>query len=332
MRITPLDIRKQDFKRVMRGLDPEEVHAFLTTIADEYEAVLLDNKQLRERILELDEKIQEYRHMEKTLRDTLMTAERVLAEARDNARKEADLILKDSEIKAQQATENYRRQSADLRREVVELHKEKEAFLARFKGLAEAQIQFIENHRTDFEDLDRRLMGQATARPQPAQHRAPATEAQPGAPAAPAAGPRQAEERDEWRDYQPRPLSGGSERGATHAASPSPAAGQSPEPRRAEPAPEAPRADSWDDLASPAPRETPRHAEPHQAADLDADDVEELLEPLAAVQEELAAADPEAERRGQARAAEGQPAPGGTARERDATWNMESFTKGLSDL
>ena len=93
MRITPLDVRKQEFKRGMRGFDCDEVRAFLTTLADEYEAVLVDNKQLRERVLEQDEKLAEYRNLEQTLRDTLMTAERVSQEARDNARKEGELLL-----------------------------------------------------------------------------------------------------------------------------------------------------------------------------------------------------------------------------------------------
>jgi cell division initiation protein len=65
----------------MRGLDPDEVYAFLATVADEYEAALNDNKALRERLLELDDKVQEYRTIERTLRDTLVTAERVTVEA-----------------------------------------------------------------------------------------------------------------------------------------------------------------------------------------------------------------------------------------------------------
>ncbi len=249
MRITPLDVRKQEFKKGMRGYDAEEVQAFLTTVADEYEAVLLDNKQLRERILELDEKIQEYRHMEKTLRDTLMTAERVLAEARDNARKEADLILKDAEMKAQQATENYRRQAAELRREVIDLHKEKEAFLARVKGLAEAQIQFIENHRTDFDELDRRLMGQAPRQASAPQRPAGET------PAAPER-PRGEGVRDEWRDYEPGRAAAAPERAPERPVA---------DPWRAE---AAPRAEAWSDTPAPRPAEPvapPRPPRPARA-------------------------------------------------------------------
>ena len=85
MRITPLDVRKQEFRKSVRGFDCDEVQAFLSTLADEYEAVLVDNKVLRERFTDQSEKIDEYQSMERTLRDTLMTAERVMQESKENA-------------------------------------------------------------------------------------------------------------------------------------------------------------------------------------------------------------------------------------------------------
>ena len=217
MRITPLDVRKQEFRKVVRGLDGDEVSAFLATVADEYEAVLVDNKQLRGRMLELDEKVAEYRTMEKTLRDTLMAAERVLNETKENAAKEAELVLRDAEMRAQQLAESYRREATEQRREIIALHKEKEAYLARFRGLAEAQIQFIDHHQTDFEDLDRRLMALVQS-PDPERElrsMAPAASASrtvaaappPAAPpplaTQPAAPATSTTERDEWRNYTP---------------------------------------------------------------------------------------------------------------------------------
>ncbi len=218
MRITPLDIRKQEFRKVVRGMDTDEVRAFLATVADEYEAVLVDNKQLRERILDLDEKVQEYRTMEKTLRDTLMTAERVLTEAKENAAKEAELILRDAQLKADTHEEDLKRQSTDLRRDIMDLNREKEAYLARFLALAEAQIRFIEDHKTDFEELDRRLMSHAqnvgqdnsrlsmktsSAVPpvEPPAVSQPAVQTVPES--APVQSPTSRSEHDEWRDYDP---------------------------------------------------------------------------------------------------------------------------------
>jgi cell division initiation protein len=163
MRITPLDVRKQEFRRSVRGFDCEEVRAFLTTVADEYEAVLVDNKQLRERILEQDQKLVEYRELERTLRDTLMTAERMMQEAKTSANKEGDVIIREAGVTAQQVLDRARQRAEEMRRELIALHKEKAAYLARFRSLAEAQVQFVENHMRDFEDIDTRLLDEADA-------------------------------------------------------------------------------------------------------------------------------------------------------------------------
>ncbi len=121
MRITPLDIRKQEFRKTMRGLDSDEVYAFLGTVADEYEAVLSDNKRLREHIVQLEERLKEFKSMETNLRNTLMTAEKITVEAKENARKEADLIVRGAEVEASQSSEAIRAHTQQLRREILEL-------------------------------------------------------------------------------------------------------------------------------------------------------------------------------------------------------------------
>jgi len=158
MRITPLDVRKQEFRKAVRGFDCDEVRAFLTTLADEYETVLVDNKQLRERAMEQEERITEYKSMERTLRDTLMTAERLMQDTRETATREGEVIIQEAHLQARRVLEECRLRTEELRREISGLRKEKETYLGRFKSLAESQIQFIDAHRHDFEDLDKRLV------------------------------------------------------------------------------------------------------------------------------------------------------------------------------
>lgn len=154
MRITPLDIRKQEFKKVVRGLDSEEVYAFLQTVAEEYELMLQDNKALRERLVELDDKVNEYRNMERTLRDTLVTAERVRGEAQENARREAEIIISQAQIDAEKASANVREQAKALRREIMELKNLKESYTMRLRALIDSQGKFLENFSGEFSDLD----------------------------------------------------------------------------------------------------------------------------------------------------------------------------------
>ncbi|HKI83886.1 MAG TPA: DivIVA domain-containing protein [Candidatus Krumholzibacteria bacterium] len=228
MRITPLDVRKQEFRKGMRGLDPEEVYAFLATVADEYETVLTDNRQLRDRVLELDEKVSEYRNMEKTLRDTLLTAERVMAEARENARKEAELILRDARGQAQHESQNSVARAEALRAQLRELRTQRDAFLARLKGLAEAQIGLVESFASDFQEDDRRLSHLQTSTNEP-RNEAPDFDEAPhnSAPQTPRSEALEAKNEmqseleapgeaqpsysssDQWRDYQAGPPSAG---------------------------------------------------------------------------------------------------------------------------
>ncbi|MGD8412680.1 MAG: DivIVA domain-containing protein [Candidatus Latescibacterota bacterium] len=154
MRITPLDIRKQEFRKAMRGLDAEEVYAFLSTVGDEYEAVLNDNKALRERLLELDDKVQEYRTMEKTLRDTLLTAERVTVEAKDNARREANLIIKEAQIEADKSLRDIKTEARKLHQDVSQLRSQRESYLGRMKVIAESLLNFIGSVEDDFHEED----------------------------------------------------------------------------------------------------------------------------------------------------------------------------------
>ncbi len=351
MRITPLDVRKQEFKKVVRGLDPEEVYAFLATVADEYETVLTDNRQLRDRVLELDDKVVEYRNMEKTLRDTLMTAERVMAEARDNARKEAELILRDAKVQAQQDSQNTAIQAEALKIQLRELRSQRDAFLARLRGLAEAQIGMVDSFVKDFREDDRQLdlapshsiheairppaspvVDYPTPGPDPApQYRpemdAPAPEAQRVVdPDGPTRGYMPPESVDHWRDYQPdhpqavqAPPSGAVERIETLVAKTSMPMPASPEDIPTPP--EMPTEPTVDELASTV-------VEMAQAAGAQSGQLEESVPSYAHSGEEGLEA-PESE--------QPEPAAVASAEESEESkegsrWSISRFTRGLGDF
>jgi cell division initiation protein len=157
MRITPLDIRKQEFRKTMRGLDADEVYAFLTTVAEEYEAVLSNNKNLRERMVDLEGRLQEYKKIETNLRNTLLTAERVTNETKENARREASLIVREAEVEAEKAAEAIRAHTQELRREVLELKRQKDNYLTRFKTLLESHHRVLDGFQEDFANIDKEI-------------------------------------------------------------------------------------------------------------------------------------------------------------------------------
>ena len=157
MRLTPLDIREQQFKRVMRGLDAEEVAGFLDAVAREFEALVAENQELRVQAQHAQEKLDDYTRMEKALRDTLIGAERIVNESRDTARKQADLVLREAELTAQQSTARITGQIAAMRQELLELRKARDAYASRLRWLLQSHLDSVNSLESNFADLDGRM-------------------------------------------------------------------------------------------------------------------------------------------------------------------------------
>ncbi len=141
--MTPLDIRKQAFKRVVRGYDRDEVQAFLEMIADEFERLNAESIELRESEGRLQVEVERYREMEQTLQEMLKTAQQDADDVRDNARKEGRLIVKEAEILANRAIEKARSQVRAVRSDIVDLKNQRDMFVARFQALVQAQGDFL---------------------------------------------------------------------------------------------------------------------------------------------------------------------------------------------
>lgn len=143
MKMTSLDIRKQEFKRVFRGLDPEEVMAFLETIADAFEELNRERLQALEREANLLEKVERYTQMEATLQEILKTAQLAADDVRENARTEGRLIVKEAEALGNRAVEKARSFVRQMRSELVNLKSRRDMFIARFQSLLQAQSDFL---------------------------------------------------------------------------------------------------------------------------------------------------------------------------------------------
>lgn len=186
MRLTPLDIRGQEFRRVMRGLDPEEVETFLATIATEFETLLSEVQELRQHNVELTSHIGEYKTMEKALRDTLLTAEKLMGEAKESAQREAGLIIREAELGAQRAKARLTQDLVELRHEVEEIRRIKDAYLSRVRWLLRSHLETVDGHAQEFEEIDASLrpMVPAPDWPRPAAAEPPVRAAAPPVPPA----------------------------------------------------------------------------------------------------------------------------------------------------
>jgi cell division initiation protein len=101
MRITPLEIRQKTFEKNFRGYEKDEVNAFLQTLSQVWERLMDENKELRIKLEGTEREVMKLREVESSLYKTLKTAEDTGANVIDQARKAADLHLKESQMKAE---------------------------------------------------------------------------------------------------------------------------------------------------------------------------------------------------------------------------------------
>ena len=143
MKLTPLDIKKQEFRRVLRGYDPEEVEAFLEMVAEEYEGTIREKNELADEVLKLRTQLRDYQEVERTLKETLMTAQQTITESRESSKREADLIIREAQVKADEILDDARKELSRLKNEILMLRTQKESLSRRLRHLLESQLELL---------------------------------------------------------------------------------------------------------------------------------------------------------------------------------------------
>jgi len=144
MRITPLDIQQKQFPMKFRGFDVEEVFAFLEVIREEMEDLLRENANLKENMQRLENQIKDYKDMETTLRETLLTAQQMAEDYKTNARKEAELVVKEAELRADTMLKDTQEKVIKIHEDIVDLKGIRRHFKEEIKRLVEGHLKMLE--------------------------------------------------------------------------------------------------------------------------------------------------------------------------------------------
>ena len=144
MRFTPYNIKTQEFNKAVRGYDKDEVQAFLESVSDEFEKLIKDNEELLNSVEEYKQDIKEYKHIEKSLQNTLVTAQESSSKSLKSAKRQNELIIKEAEVRAAQIIEKANKESERITNSVFELREEKKLLLAKLKSFVETQIKVLD--------------------------------------------------------------------------------------------------------------------------------------------------------------------------------------------
>jgi cell division initiation protein len=143
MKLSPLDVRKQEFKKGMRGYDIVEVDTFMEMVAAELEEALKQQKDARDRIIELETQLKDYRQIEKTLQQTLLQAQEATGRTYESARREAETILREAESRGAKIVEQANNDLARMNHELMRLAARKESLIGRLRVLLSSELDLL---------------------------------------------------------------------------------------------------------------------------------------------------------------------------------------------
>ncbi len=137
MKTNPMDIQRQVFGRRLRGFDRDEVRTYLNFVAEEVASLQRERDSLEQEVQSLRAVVDDYRSREAILKNTLLTAQRLTEELKEGARKQAEAIVHEAELKADRLLELAQNRSHEVERAIVDLRAHRQALRADIRALVD---------------------------------------------------------------------------------------------------------------------------------------------------------------------------------------------------
>lgn len=150
MRLTPMDINNKEFKRGIRGYNPEEVDEFLDKIVEDYESLFKENSVLKEKMAAMNERIEHYTKVESTIQNTLVLAQNAAEQAKSVAQKESDMLLRNANDTAQKILDKAHNDVMQVTEEYDRMKQEFIKFRAKFRNFMQIQLETFDDLEKDF--------------------------------------------------------------------------------------------------------------------------------------------------------------------------------------
>ena len=144
MKITPLDIQQQQFKKKRNMYDAVEVDAFLEMVRLEMEELVRANTSQVEQIKQYKSELFELKSQEKLLREAIISTQKASDEIRNNARKEGDILIAEAKMKGEQILDQARLQVERLHGEIADLRRERIHLEAKLRAILDAHIKLLD--------------------------------------------------------------------------------------------------------------------------------------------------------------------------------------------
>jgi DivIVA domain-containing protein len=142
--LTPLDVRRYDFGRALRGYNPARVDQFRDQVAEELERLTRINQDLDAKARSFHEQLRAFRERDKALNDALIAAQQLRDDVRGQAEREAQLIIREAQGEAERVVEAARVEVRRMEEELDNLDRSRRTYLAQMRTLIARQLSEVE--------------------------------------------------------------------------------------------------------------------------------------------------------------------------------------------
>ncbi len=144
MKLTPLEVKQKRFQSSFRGIDQQEVEEFLQLVSEEMEELVRDNNELKGRVSELEERLLEHRDREQTLKQTLLTAQKMSEDLKAIAEREAQALISKAEVEAERFMQDAELRRRDLISDIHDLKRQKIQFETTLRSSIEVHLKMLD--------------------------------------------------------------------------------------------------------------------------------------------------------------------------------------------
>lgn len=144
MKITPLDIKQQQFKKTRGRYDAGEVDSFMNMVAMEMEDVLRESAAVKDELRRTKSRLDELVEHEKILKDAIISTQRASEGILENARQHREVILAEAGLDAETLIRNAHEQVKKMNEDIIELRRQRIRVETELTAILSAHLKMLE--------------------------------------------------------------------------------------------------------------------------------------------------------------------------------------------
>lgn len=151
---SPMEIQQMSFPLVKKGYGPEEVKAFLLSLSEQLEYLLKEREELKSQIQNLSSQVSEFMKREQILKETLLTAQKMSKDIKEQAEREAELTIKEAELSAEKISQQALQKLNSMEQGLKELKFLRGRYILDLEQMLERLGNFLKEEKERQKEID----------------------------------------------------------------------------------------------------------------------------------------------------------------------------------